>query len=216
MMALRPVCAGRVAAGMGNMTAVAYTGLVDGSHWVYMDITEGAYGGRPGRDGVDAVDVLYANTRNNPIEDIEAHYPLRVTRYELRTDRGGAGRWRGGVGSIRETQLLSEARVSLEGDGHRHPPRGAFGGSDGTAGEAVLVTAAGREVRLPSKLQSLLGRPGDTIRTVSPCGGGYGDPRERSPERVLDDVLDGIVSRESAHRLYGVAVESPGTSAVPS
>ena len=213
MMALRPVCADRVAAGMGNMTAVAYTGLVGGRHWVYMDITEGAYGGRPGRDGIDAVDVLYANTRNNPIEDIEAHYPLRVTRYELRTDLGGAGRWRGGVGSIRETQLRSEARVSLEGDGHRHPPRGAFGGRDGTPGEAVLVTAAGEEVRLPSKLQSLLCRPGDTIRTVSPCGGGYGHPLDRDPGLLREDVLDGIVSVESARTLYGVAVEPPAVPA---
>ncbi|HKF75953.1 MAG TPA: hydantoinase B/oxoprolinase family protein, partial [Candidatus Dormibacteraeota bacterium] len=213
MMALRPVCADRVAAGMGNMTAVAYTGLIGGRHWVYMDITEGAYGGRPGRDGIDAVDVLYANTRNNPIEDIEAHYPLRVTRYELRTDRGGAGRWRGGMGSIRETQLQSEARVSLEGDGHRHPPKGAFGGRDGTPGEAVLLTAAGEEVRLPSKLQSLIGRPGDTIRTVSPCGAGYGDPVERDPRQVHDDVLDEIVSVECARALYGVTVESPAVPA---
>ena len=56
-----------------------------------MDITEGAYGGRLGKDGIDAVDVLYANTRNNPVEDIEAHYPIRVSRYELRTGKVGAG-----------------------------------------------------------------------------------------------------------------------------
>ena len=67
-------------------------GLADGGqHWVYMDIQEGSYGGRYGKDGLDAVDTLYANTRNNPIEDIESHYPLRVTRYELNVDTGGAG-----------------------------------------------------------------------------------------------------------------------------
>src|SRR5437588_836698 len=139
MAALAPICPDRVAAGMGNMTAVAYTGVVEGRHWVYIDITEGSYGGRLGRDGIDAVDVLYANTRNNPIEDIEAHYPIRVTRYELQEDRGGAGRWRGGVGSIRDMQLQTAAHLSLEGDGHRHPPKGAFGGLPGHTGGAYLI-----------------------------------------------------------------------------
>ena len=81
-------------------------GLRDGRHWVYMDILEGSYGGRHGKDGLDAVDTLYANTRNNPIEDVESHYPLRITRYELLEDGGGAGRWRGGLGSVREFVFL--------------------------------------------------------------------------------------------------------------
>ena len=205
MAALRPICPDRIAAGMGNMTAVAYSGVVDGHHWVYIDITEGAYGGRLGKDGIDAVDVLYANTRNNPIEDIEAHYPLRVTRYELRTDRGGPGRWRGGVGSIRDMQLQTDAHVSVEGDGHRHPPQGAFGGGEGTPGQALKVAADGRQVRLPSKLQSLWGRPGEVIRTVSPCGAGYGDPLQRDQRKVLDDVLDELISLQSAIDRYGLA-----------
>ena len=91
MRALSPICPERVSAGIGNMKVISYSGVVDQNHWVYMDITEGAYGGRLGKDGIDAVDVLYANTRNNPVEDIEAHYPIRVTRYELRTDKVGAG-----------------------------------------------------------------------------------------------------------------------------
>ena len=66
-----------------------------------MEIFEGSYGGRDGRDGMDAVDTLYANTRNNPIEDMESHLPLRIGRYELREDQCGAGKWRGGLGSIR-------------------------------------------------------------------------------------------------------------------
>jgi N-methylhydantoinase B len=202
MAALRPVCADRVAAGMGNMTAIAYSGVENGRYWVYMDICEGAYGGRLGRDGIDAVDVLYANTRNNPIEDIESHYPLRVRRYELREDGAGAGRWRGGVGSIRETELLSHTHLSLEGDGHRHPPRGAFGGLDGTPGQAVLRTRDGEERRLPSKLQSLWAEPGEVIRAASPCGAGYGDPRERDPRSIADDVVDGILSPEAARTLY--------------
>ena len=87
----RHVVPDSVSAGVGNLKVVAYSGLLpSGQHWVYMDIQEGSYGGRPGKDGLDAVDTLYANTRNNPIEDIESHYPLRVTRYELNVDTGGA------------------------------------------------------------------------------------------------------------------------------
>jgi N-methylhydantoinase B len=208
MAALAPICPDRVSAGVGNMKVVAYSGVVDEQYWVYMDITEGAYGGRLGRDGVDAVDVLYANTRNNPIEDIEAHLPLRVTRYELRTDRSGAGRWRGGMGSIRDIQMLGPTHLSLEGDGHRHPPRGFQGGYDGTPGACLWITAAGEEVELPSKFQSRWARAGDTIRTVSPCAAGYGDPLERDPDRVLDDVLDEHVTLESARTLYGVVIDA--------
>jgi len=207
MAALRPICPDRIAAGMGNMTAVAYSGVVDGRHWVYIDITEGAYGGRLGKDGIDAVDVLYANTRNNPIEDIEAHYPLRVTRYDLRTDRSGAGKWRGGMGSIRDMEFQGRAHMSLEGDGHRHPPLGAFGGYDGTPGDVVLIKGGGTEMHLASKFQSRWAEPGDVIRTVSPCAAGYGDPLERDPQKVLDDVLDEFISPESARTQYGVVID---------
>lgn len=207
MAALAPICPDRVSAGIGNMKVVAYSGVVDEQYWVYMDITEGAYGGRLGKDGVDAVDVLYANTRNNPIEDIEAHLPLRVTRYELRTDRSGAGRWRGGMGSIRDIQMLGRTHLSLEGDGHRHPPRGFRGGYDGTPGACIYIEPNGRETELPSKFQSRWAQPGDTIRTVSPCAAGYGDPLERDPQRVLDDVLDEYISLESARTLYGVVID---------
>jgi N-methylhydantoinase B len=207
MHALADVCPDKVSAGIGNLKVIAYSGVVGESYWVYMDITEGSYGGRQGKDGMDAVDTLYANTRNNPIEDIEAHYPLRVTRYELRTDQSGAGKWRGGMGSIRDMRFMSAAHMALEGDGNRHAPWGSFGGYPGTPGAVVYITKDGREINLPSKLQSRWAQPEDTIRTVSPCGGGYGDPLERSARRVLDDVLDEVVSLESARNLYGVVID---------
>ena len=119
MRALAPVVPEAVSAGIGNLKVTAYSGLRGGDYWVLMDITEGSYGGRHGLDGMDAVDTLYANTRNNPIEDIESHYPLRIRRYELREDVAGAGRWRGGLGSVRDVEFLEDGRFSLEGDGHR-------------------------------------------------------------------------------------------------
>jgi N-methylhydantoinase B len=80
MKALAQCVPGQVSAGIGNLRCVAFTGLHEGRHWVQMEILEGSYGGRKGLDGMDAVDTLYANTRNNPIEDIESHLPLRDNR----------------------------------------------------------------------------------------------------------------------------------------
>jgi N-methylhydantoinase B len=208
MRALWEICPDKVCAGVGNMKVLAYSGVVDENYWVYMDITEGSYGGRLRMDGIDAIDVLYANTRNNPIEDIEAHFPLRVARYELRTDKSGPGRWRGGMGSIRDIEFVALTHMSLEGDGSRHAPPGAFGGGDGTTG-AVTYREAGsdHDSELPSKFQSRWGQPGDRIRTISPCGGGFGNPLERDPQRVLSDVLDEHVSVDSARAHYGVAID---------
>jgi len=203
MRALAPVVPDRVSAGIGNLKVVAYSGLQGGVHWVFMDIQEGSYGGRRGKDGLDAVDTLYANTRNNPIEDIESHFPLRVTRYELTEDAGGAGRWRGGLGSIREMEMLADGGFSLEGDGSVHPPPGLFGGEDGTPGAVVLNQGADGESPLPSKFPYRKARRGDRLRLIGPSGGGYGDPRERDERAVREDVADGYVSEASARARYG-------------
>jgi N-methylhydantoinase B len=210
MRALAQAVPDQVSAGIGNLKVAAYSGIAGAGYWVYMDITEGSYGGRQGRDGMDAVDTLFANTRNNPIEDIESHYPLRVSRYELVTDRGGPGRWRGGLGSVRDVTFQAPGGMSLEGDGNRFPPPGIFGGGPGTVGEVVFNPGGAGERAMPSKFPYMKVREGDTIRTVSPCGGGYGDPFERDPKLVLEDVRDGFVSADSAREQYGVAVVAAG------
>ena len=193
MRALAPIVPERVSAGVGNLRVVAFSGLAQGRHWVYMDIHEGSYGGRPGKDGLDAVDTLYANTRNNPVEDIESHYPLRVTRYELAEGGAGPGRWRGGFGSIREFEFLAEGGFSLEGEGCEHPPPGLFGGEPGLPG-SVTITHDGVEHDLPSKFPYRKAAKGDRLRLVGPCGGGYGDPAERDPEALARDRADGLAA----------------------
>ena len=208
MKALAPVAPRNISAGIGNLKVAAYSGVVDENYWVYMDITEGSYGGRYGKDGMDAVDTLFANTRNNPIEDIESHYPLRVARYELVEDKAGPGKWRGGLGSIREIQFTSDSYLSLEGEGNKYAPWGVFGGRDGTPGAFQHIPAGSDQViDLPSKIPSRQVNTGDRYRTVSPCGGGYGDPLDRDPQMVLEDVLDEYVSLENAARQYGVVID---------
>jgi N-methylhydantoinase B len=203
MRALAPVLPEGVSAGVGNLKVVAYSGFRGGQHWVYMDIQEGSYGGRYGKDGLDAVDTLYANTRNNPIEDIESHFPLRVTQYELLEDVGGPGKWRGGLGTAREIEFLDDAGCSLEGDGSVHAPPGLFGGKDGTPGAVLLNRGTGGELELPSKFPYRKVAVGDRLCLISPCGGGYGDPLERDQAAVESDIVDGYVSREAAAAHYG-------------
>ncbi len=206
MKALAQAVPEQVSAGIGNLRVIAFSGLRGETHWVHMEIFEGSYGGRYGMDGMDAVDTLYANTRNNPIEDIESHLPLRVRRYELREDACGAGRWRGGLGSVREFEYLDDGGGSVEGEGHHFRPWGFRGASDGQPSSLVLARADGSRVELPSKVPHTVVAAGDRFVCEGPAGGGYGDPLEREPDRVLDDVLDGFISAETAERDYGVVI----------
>lgn len=192
MRALAPILPDAVSAGTGTLRIISYSGLRDGGHWVYMDIHEGSYGARRGKDGMDAVDTLYANTRNNPIEDIESHYPLRVTQYELREGSGGAGTWRGGLGSIREIEFLEETGFSLEGEGSVWRPPGLFGGEDGTPGRILLNPDTDREEELPSKFPYRKAKAGDRVRMLGPSGGGYGPAAERDPAAAEADRADGV------------------------
>lgn len=208
MHALAPAVPDKVSAGVGNLKVIAYSGIGEGQYWVYMDITEGSWGGRLGKDGMSCVDTLYANTRNNPIEDIESHYPLQVTRYEIRDALPGPGKWRGGVGSVRDIKFMVPSHMSLEGDGNKFPAWGFEGGDQGVAGGMEYVGAqSGKTEQLPSKIQSRFGQAGDVYRTLSAMGGGYGPAYERDADKVLDDVLDEFITIEAAREQYGVVID---------
>jgi len=206
MKALAQAVPKQVSAGIGNLRVVAFSGLNDGKHWVHMEILEGSYGGRHGLDGMDAVDTLYANTRNNPIEDIESHLPIRVDRYELRDDTAAAGQWRGGIGTVRQFTCLADGGFSIEGDGHRFRPWGFDGGTDGKTASLTLIDKAGKQTPLVSKVPYHKVKAGDHLISFGPCGGGYGDPLKRDPEAVLFDVLEGYISPEQAKVDYGVVL----------
>ena len=211
MKALAQAVPEKVCAGVANLKAIAFSGLADDQHWVHIEIFEGSYGGRFGKDGMDSVDTLYANTRNNPIEDIESHVPLRVTRYELRDDACGAGKWRGGLNSVKEVEILSPGTISVEGDGHGHSPWGFAGGADGHP-SALTLTSDGKEsVALPSMLPPIQVSAGDRIVAVGGIGGGYGSPMQRPPEQVCEDVIDGYFSPATAKASFGVALNDDGT-----
>jgi N-methylhydantoinase B len=210
MKALAQAVPAQVSAGIGNLKVIAFSGMrPEGNgagHWVHMEIFEGSYGGRSGIDGMDAVDTLYANTRNNPIEDIETHLPLRVSRYELREDASGAGEWRGGLGSVREFEYLDDGGASIEADGHEFAPWAFNGGGAGHPAELHFIRRNGVSEPLPSKVPHMRIKAGERFACVGPAGGGYGDPLKRDPALVREDVADGFVSVETAKNDYGVVL----------
>lgn len=210
MRALAAAVPEQVSAGIANLKAVTFTGFSGEQQWVHIEIFEGSYGGRFGKDGMDSVDTLYANTRNNPIEDIESHVPLRVTRYELREDSVAAGRWRGGLNAIKEVTFLTDGSISVEGDGHSHRPWGFQGGADGHTSQLQLIREGQPPIELPSMLPTIAVAKGDRIRAIGGIGGGYGKASERPAASVVEDVLDGYLTRESAARDFQVVIDAGG------
>jgi N-methylhydantoinase B/oxoprolinase/acetone carboxylase alpha subunit len=214
-LALSPVVPDRAIAGSSAaLCAIAYSGLAaDGeSYWVYIEINEGSYGGRHGKDGMDCVDTLMANTRNNPIEELELNHAMRALRYELRSDTPAPGQWRGGIGSRRTWLMEVDTFIGSEADNRSDPPAGALGGHDGSAGAFIRNPGTDREEVLFSKVTQEVCKAGDVLEIRLPSGGGFGSPFARDPSAVLEDVLDEYLTAEDAHRDYGVVVDTASWS----
>ena len=193
----------------GNSAGIhfcSYSGFVPetGEYWLYLEVNEGAYGGRHGKDAMDSVDNLMANTRNNPIEELDLRFPVRCDQYELRPEPAAPGRWRGGVGIIRRNRFLVDGTFSCEGDRQWDPPRGVFGGWDGLVASTHKNPGTPREEYLEAKVTGIPFAAGEFIEFREPNAGGYGDPLEREPELVREDVLDDFTTLELARDAYGV------------
>ncbi|MDS9469731.1 hydantoinase B/oxoprolinase family protein [Paracoccus sp. MBLB3053] len=211
--ALAPVMPEKVIAGSSaSISFAAYSGLrPSGDYWVFLEVNEGAYGGRPRSDGPDSIDNLMANTRNNPLEDLAMHIPMICDRYELRDDAmPGAGEYRGGIGVVKAQRVLTPAFITHESERHSESPWGIFGGTDGTVGRCTISNPnrPGEELEMYSKFSGLAVGPNDVMTYYSPNGGGYGDPLNRPATKVLEDVLDGYCSVGHAREVYGVVIDA--------
>ncbi len=197
----------------GNSAAIhfaAYSGYVEatGEYWIYLEVNEGSYGGRFGKDAMDSVDNLMVNTRNNPIEELDMRFPMRCERYELRDEPAAPGRWRGGIGIVRENRFLVEGTFSSESDRCYDPPRGIFGGHNGAVQRVTKGAGSEGEELIPAKVTGLPFAAGESVRIEVPNGAGYGDPLDRDPEAVRDDVLDDFTTVDLARSAYGVVFEN--------
>ncbi len=180
--ALAKVAPDRVpAAASGTMNNLTIGGMdarfaargESGEPFAYYETIAGGMGARPGKDGVSGVHTHMTNSLNTPAEALEYAYPLRVTRYSLRQGSGGAGKYRGGDGIVREIELLADAQVTLLAERRKFSPYGLAGGGDGAVGKAGIVHTNGRVEEMPGKFSHQL-RKGDKIRIESPGGGGWG------------------------------------------
>ena len=188
-------------------SAILTLGGVDyrsGERYVSYETLKGGFGARPCKDGINALSSGIANTMNTPVEVLEMSFPVRVERYEVVGDSGGAGTWRGGCGVRRVWRVLgNNAEASACCERTLSPPFGLAGGMAGAPAEIALVEPDGTERRLNSK-GPFKASADAQIRFRAPGSGGYGPPSGRDRKSLERDVIDGYVSPEAAARDYGV------------
>jgi N-methylhydantoinase B len=177
-----------------------------GRRYVSYETVKGGYGARPNKDGINCIASGISNTMNTPVEVMETAFPVRIERYEINPDSGGAGRYRGGCGARRVWRLLegADATGALCMERMTSPPFGLLGGQAGAAAVVKLTTPDGVTRDLPSK--GAFGAPaGSVIDMITPGSGGFGPIAERDPGAIGRDLLDGYVSVEQARRDYQIA-----------
>ena len=207
----------RVVAACGGTSSPFLFGGRDprnGTPYAHFHFEGVGWGGRHDADGNSMVVTINGNCRNTPVEVFESRYPaFRIESYRLTTDSGGAGRFRGGLGGERVfTVTVPEVTVSALLNRMKTEPWGILGGGAGEVG-GLWVRRAGQEdwrtfvdefgTMSPSKFSGVTLRDGDQVRIVMPGGGGNGDPRERSHERIRRDIAEGFVSADAARDAYG-------------
>ncbi|TNB49092.1 hydantoinase B/oxoprolinase family protein [Martelella lutilitoris] len=163
------------------------------------------YGARPNADGIDAV--YFVAQENYPVEFLEVGYPVRLRRYGIVENSGGAGKYRGGCGIVREYEILAEdMMLAVRIDSVKNPPWGIHGGMGGGSGRVTVNPGLANEKILKPLSDGNRLVKGDILRMETGGGGGYGHPFDRAADKVLADVLGGFVSTEAAERLYGVVI----------
>lgn len=198
------------AAGEGGNTVVCIAGLRPNREpFIIVDMVCGAWGGRPDRDGIEAITNPSQNLSNTPIEILEAQHPVRVESYALIEDSCGAGENRGGLGVRRSYRLLAPvAEMQLRSDRMKFSPYGLNGGGAGQPTRNTLVEGSSSR-QLPSKVTMPI-EEGMLLVHEQAGGGGFGDPLRRHPDRVAHDVWNQKISADYARRNHGVVVAATG------
>ena len=218
MMRNMAACLGLLNVATGGKAMAAHSAYViwyirgrqdDGKLFLLSDGLGVGYGARPTSDGNDAVYLVAQE--NFPSEFLDSVFPVRVRRYAINPDSGGPGRWRGGCGLIREIEVLApEAMISMRIDSVENPPWGVAGGKAAGPGRCTINPGRPDERVIAPLSDGNIVKRGDIVRIETGGGGGWGHPFDREADRVLADVLGGFVSRESAEREYGVALDASG------
>lgn len=187
----------------GVLLALAFGGkLPNGKQYVTGELIAGGSGASMFSDGADVVDTDASNCMNLPAESIEMEAPIRVNRMCLRSDSGGAGKFRGGLGLIKEFELLGDTAVfTHRGERHYCAAAGSLGGNSGALEESFILRKSGEKEVIPSKTVVNLYK-GDIVLVKTPGGGGFGSPSDRDRKSVELDLANGRISGEAAREIY--------------
>lgn len=205
-----------MAAGEGGNTVVAIGGYHGPGRdpFVLVDMINGAWGGRPDRDGIEGITNPSQNMSNLPVENLEARFPILIETYGFRPDSGGAGRFRGGLGLVRQYRLLADQAVlQLRADRTLHAPYGLSGGQSGAPSRNFIDRGAGLELAA-GKVTAEIGC-GTVIRHEQAGAGGHGPPADRDPERVRLDIEDEKITLAHAQAFYPGALQSLDPTTTP-
>ncbi|WP_171070305.1 hydantoinase B/oxoprolinase family protein [Methylobacterium terricola] len=177
--------------------------------YMFYDWLPGGWGGRNGRDGCNVTTACFGTgLMSQPVEGQERANPILTTEYEILTDSPGPGRWRGGAG-VRKTSVMLEAEgsvISYICDRERAVVWGIEGGLPSMPHGLSLTRAGQAEEWLGSVFSDVPIGPGDVFSRPTAGGGGFGDPLERDPAMVVEDVADDYVSVARAAKDYGVVI----------
>lgn len=195
------------AAGEGGNSVICISGLRENRKpFIIVDMICGAWGGRPDKDGLEAVTNASQNLSNMPVEVMEAEHPVRIEDYAFVPDTCGAGKYRGGVGIRRSYRILADdALLQMRTDRVKFLPYGLAGGEPGGASRNAMIVD-GHEQELPGKITMRVGA-GALIVHEQAGAGGFGSPLERDPDAILEDYLDGKITGTFAQTHYKVAFE---------
>ena len=177
-----------------------------GRQFLIRDVMGAGSGARPYADGDDCV-TANVKGRNLPCEFFETFYPVRVEKLALRPDSGGPGQFRGGLGYLKEVRFLTDGFIMIRDDRMLLQPFGAAGGQAGAGSLYILNPGTEKERPNPTKTDFMPIKEGDLLRILTPGGGGWGDPLDREPEKVLEDLRLDRISLDAARREYGVLID---------
>jgi N-methylhydantoinase B len=196
------------AAHYGTFSTLAYAGQQpdSGVFWQCHDSGFGGWGALCDMDGPGPFRTMcHGDTRLIPIELHEASYPFMFESFSLRTDSGGAGEFRGGLGLERRYLMLAPCRISTRIERTLSPAWGLNGGAAGQPGAALIERADGTTQNALKDVVML--KAGDRVRALTGGGGGYGDPKCRDRDRVRSDLRRGYISTAAAREVYGLDTE---------
>jgi N-methylhydantoinase B len=200
---------GDTPAGSGDYVLYMLRAL-DPQHGTFTLLIDGIGVGQGARPFGDGLDVIYSSRgqKNFPMEFVEHEFPVRILTYAIHQDSGGAGKFRGGAGVVRDVQILAP-RVTLgtRMNGVQSQSWGVKGGKAGKSGCFIVNPGTPEARQVPPFGDNLELQYGDVLRVMTSGGGGWGNPAERDPLQVLQDVKDGFVSLQSACEDYGVVIE---------